>query len=133
ARHQPEARPLEIVELFKKLLQPEGSLQRVEKAIKLSIQSAAFAEGAPKQREAAIHPRLLAGHPRSSAVIRPGIGYATPDHIAILIKNRFGRGRTEINADERLHGRLPLCRGSRAGTLLLDHLKITFEPVLDVG
>src|SRR5664280_1629794 len=94
---------LEIVELFKKLLETKGPLQRAKERVKLD-QSVGVGKRPPEQRELCIDASLLARHSRGGRVIRARIGDAVTDHLAVLVKeDSLGRCGTEINADESLH------------------------------
>src|SRR5450759_2715677 len=94
---------LEIVELFEKLLETKGALERAEESVEVD-QPMGGGKSPPKQRELPVDAGFLARHARGRRVIRARIGYAVADHFAILVEeDGLGRRRTKIDADESLH------------------------------
>src|SRR5271169_3162822 len=97
---------LEIVELFEKLLETKGPLQRAEERIELD-QSVGVGKRPPEQGELPVDMCLLTRHSRRSRVVRARIGDAVTDHIAVLAEeDSLGRCRAKIDADESFHASL---------------------------
>src|SRR5450759_1062178 len=86
---------LQIVELFEKLLETKGSLERAEKRVEVD-QRMGVGKRSAEQRELPVDARRLASHARRSGVIRARIGDAVTDHFAILVEeDGLGRRRTK--------------------------------------